>query len=143
MQFPNSFSCREVNRTLFSKTYFKKVLVVLLVRYLTKRVSDNMTNICAYDQLGSVLTKKAIYTVHFAAKGKCQTSLGVPNILQGSLQQVQNQNQHLLGSLNMKSDMNPMVRPQAVISDGSFVGGYGTGLFSNCIFHYSHAYITS
>ncbi|XLR07396.1 hypothetical protein S83_035334, partial [Arachis hypogaea] len=74
--------------------------------------------------LGSVLTKKAIYTVHFAAKGKCQTSLGVPNILQGSLQQVQNQNQHLLGSLNMKSDMNPMVRPQAVISDGSFVGGY-------------------
>ncbi|XLR27315.1 hypothetical protein S83_055215, partial [Arachis hypogaea] len=55
-----------------------------------------------------------------------QTSLGAPNILQGSLQQVQNQNQHLLRSLDMKSDMNPMVRPQAVISDGSFVGGHGT-----------------
>ncbi|KAL1289458.1 hypothetical protein HN51_057582 [Arachis hypogaea] len=55
-----------------------------------------------------------------------QTSLGAPNILQGSLQQVQNQNQHLPGSLDMKSDMNPMVRPQAVISDGSFVGGHGS-----------------
>ncbi|MED6110971.1 hypothetical protein PIB30_047968 [Stylosanthes scabra] len=61
-----------------------------------------------------------------------QTSLIAPNILQGNLQ-VQNQNQQLPGSLDMKSDMNPMVRPQAVIPDGSFVGVHGSNQGCNSL----------
>ncbi|QHN78841.1 putative receptor-like protein kinase [Arachis hypogaea] len=108
----------------YLSTENKTEITGVIASLLSSQIPERVTAKTFAFRLGSVLTKKAVYTVHFAAKGKCQTSLGAPNILQGSFQQVQNQNQHLLGSLNMKSDMNPMVRPQAVISDGSFVGGH-------------------
>ncbi|KAK7292087.1 hypothetical protein RIF29_07771 [Crotalaria pallida] len=53
-----------------------------------------------------------------------QTLLSAPSILQGNLQ-IQTQN--LPGSTqDIRSDMNIMMRSQAVVSEGSYIGGHGS-----------------
>ena len=56
-----------------------------------------------------------------------QTLLSAPIVLRGNIQHVQNLNQKLLGSTqDIKSDMNGMMRSQAVVSERSFIGFHGS-----------------
>uniref|UniRef100_A0A0R0JUX7 LisH domain-containing protein n=1 Tax=Glycine max TaxID=3847 RepID=A0A0R0JUX7_SOYBN len=68
---------------------------------------------------------KAAVTTGEQARG--QILLSAPSILQGDIQNVQNLNQKLPGSTqDIKSDMNAMMRSQAVVSEGSFIGCHGS-----------------
>ncbi|CAJ1944384.1 unnamed protein product [Sphenostylis stenocarpa] len=56
-----------------------------------------------------------------------QTLLSAPSILQGNIQHVQNLNQKLPGSTqDIKSEMNALLRSQAAVSEGSFIGCHGS-----------------
>ncbi|KAK7388758.1 hypothetical protein VNO78_23585 [Psophocarpus tetragonolobus] len=71
------------------------------------------------------LLMKAVATTGEQATG--QTLLSAPSILQGNIQHVQNMNLKLPGSAqDIKSDMNAMMRSQAVVSQGSFIGCHGS-----------------
>ncbi|KAG4930215.1 hypothetical protein JHK86_047176 [Glycine max] len=71
------------------------------------------------------LLLKAAATTGEQATG--QTLLSAPSILQGDIQHVQNLNQKLPGSTqDLNSDMNAMMRSQAVVSEGSFISCHGS-----------------
>ncbi|XP_061345223.1 transcriptional corepressor LEUNIG-like [Gastrolobium bilobum] len=84
-----------------------------------KKVDGNVGQLL--DPNHAFLLKAVAATTGGHATG--QTLLSAPSILQGNLQQIQNQNQQLPGCTQ---DMNAMMRSQAVVPQGSFIGVHGS-----------------